>query len=146
MTKEQMQDARQRVKDHLNQYRQLVAEKLQIQQEMQRIEMETTAASAPNMDGMPRGSGVSDPTAARAFARIRIRERYEAQLAELDRAQLELEHLIGSLDPVERRVMRYRYMQGLQWEAVCAAMNYSWRQTHKIHARALDKLVDVLQA
>jgi hypothetical protein len=42
--------------------------------------------------------------------------------------------------------MRHRYLEGLTWEKVCVEMNYSWRQTHNIHARALDKLVDLLGA
>ncbi|MBQ3065357.1 MAG: hypothetical protein IJC98_03875 [Clostridia bacterium] len=37
---------------------------------------------------------------------------------------------------------RYRYIDGLSWENVCEKMNYSWRQTHRIHSAMLDKLVD----
>ena len=143
MTKEQKCEARQRVKDRLHQYTQLKKEQLQIQEELERIEMETTAVSSPNMDGMPRGSGVSDPVMAAAFARISIKERYQEQLEKLAAEQLALEKMIEGLDPVERRLLRYRYLDGLTWENVCVAMCYSWRQTHNIHARALDKLVEM---
>lgn len=142
MTRMERRDARQRIKDRLHQYTQLQREKHQIQEELARISLETASVSSPNMDGMPRGSGISKPTEAGAFARINIMERYQAQLDKLAEEQLALEKLIEKLDPVERRLLRYRYLDGLTWESVCVAMNYSWRQTHNIHARALDKLAE----
>lgn len=142
MTKEQKQEARQRIKNRLHQYQNLKREQRQIQSELERIDPETTSVSSPNMDGMPRGSGVSKPTEAGALARISIMERYQEQLDKLSEEQLALEKLIEDLDPVERMVLRYRYLEGLPWESVCVAVSYSWRRVHHFHASALDKLVE----
>jgi hypothetical protein len=30
----------------------------------------------------------------------------------------------------------------MTWEEVCVRIGYSWRQTHNIHSRILDKLAD----
>ena len=49
---------------------------------------------------------------------------------------------IASLPDVERLLMRYRYIDGLNWIDVAAKMNYSWQGTHKIHARALKRLLE----
>lgn len=40
-------------------------------------------------------------------------------------------------DPMERTVLRMRYIEGLRWEEICIRIDYEWRQTHKIHNRAL---------
>ena len=63
--------------------------------------------------------------------------------AALATALVEVETLIASLDsPTQRDLLRYRYIDGLTWEAVCVAINYGWRQAHNLHGAALDKLLE----
>ena len=50
--------------------------------------------------------------------------------------------MLENLEPTERKLARFRYIDGLTWEEVCDVMAYSWRQTHRIHGRMLDKLAD----
>ena len=69
-----------------------------------------------------------------------LREHYERKLAALVAAELEVERAIETLDPTERLLIRLRYIDGLDWHRVCAGINYSWQQTHRIHARVLKKL------
>lgn len=37
----------------------------------------------------------------------------------------------------ERAVLTYRYLSGMEWEQIAVKMNYSYRQTLKIHGKAL---------
>ena len=68
-------------------------------------------------------------------------EFYRAKLAELVALQLDIERALETLDdPTERELVRLRYIDGLEWYQVCAAINYEWTQTHRIHARVLKKL------
>ena len=53
-----------------------------------------------------------------------------------------IEDAIAELEPVERRLMRLRYIDGLEWHQVAVRISYSWQQTHRIHARALIKLLN----
>lgn len=69
-----------------------------------------------------------------------LRTFYREKLAELVALQLDIERAIETLDPIERDLVRLRYIDGLEWHQVCAAINYEWTQTHRIHARALQKL------
>ena len=62
-----------------------------------------------------------------------------AQMA-LAEEQLAIETAIERLEPTARMLLRYRYMDGLKWEEVCVRMNYSWRQTHRLHGEALRQL------
>lgn len=65
-----------------------------------------------------------------------IRERLTAEL-------LRIEQALETLDSTERTLMRLRYIDGLSWQAVTMRINYSWQQTHRIHARALIKIKDI---
>lgn len=129
------------IKKQLNSYLDIRAEYLQIKEELQRVEALVHAPGAPNMSGMPpsHNNGTS-PVERVAIRHLTLLERYSAQLARLADAQLTVENVIESLEPTERRLARFRYIDGLPWESVCTALNYSWRQTHRIHGRMLDKL------
>ena len=50
------------------------------------------------------------------------------------------EKAIEALEPTARMLLRFRYIDGLPWEEVCVRMNYSWRQTHRMHSKALEAL------
>lgn len=69
-----------------------------------------------------------------------LREYYTLKLEELVTAQLEVERVIETLTPTERELVRLRYIDGLDWHIVASRINYSWQQTHRIHARVLEKI------
>ena len=41
-------------------------------------------------------------------------------------------------DENEKRVLTLRYLKSYGWERICVEMEYSWRQIHYIHSRALE--------
>ena len=69
--------------------------------------------------------------------------KYEKERSKLSDELLAIEKAIETLTPTERTLMRLRYIEGLSWQAVCNRINYSWQQTHRIHARALIKIKDL---
>lgn len=129
------------IKRQLNSYRELSAERRQLQEELERLEILMDAPSGSNWDGMPRSPGTSNPVEHMATKHLTLLDRYDAQIQKLVDAQEAIEDLIEGLEPTERRLARFRYIDGLTWEDVCDKMNYSWRQTHRIHGRMLDKLL-----
>ena len=40
-------------------------------------------------------------------------------------------------DDRERLLLQYRYLDGWTFEKIAVEMNYSWRQIHRLHSRAL---------
>lgn len=134
------------IKRQLNSYRELDAERRQLVEELHRLEILMSSPSSSNTDGMPRSPGKSNPVERMVTKHVALEQRYRAKLAELVTAQENIEDLIEGLDPTERRLARFRYIDGLRWETVCDKMNYSWRQTHRIHGAILDKLVDAEMA
>ena len=130
------------LKQFLHSYKDLETERRQIATELERVEALISSPKAQNLTGMPRTPGVGDPVFNAVDLHITLQERYRAQLQRLAAAQTAIETLIESLEPLTRQLMRYRYIDGLRWEEVCGAIGYSWRQTHNIHAKALDDLLE----
>lgn len=131
------------IKQRLNSYRDLRAEHRQLLEEIRQLEELMASPSSPNMDGMPRsGSGPSNPVEKLAVKHLTLLDRYKAQVADLVAAQAVIEETIEGLEPTERMLARYRYINGLTWEEVCEYISYSWMQTHRIHGRMLNKLVE----
>ena len=143
MTAESRQEARERVKAQLNLYLDIKGERAQIERLVAELEGTWTAPGTSNWSGMPRSGGHGDPMTGGLMQKERLLERYHRKGVELDSALERIEAMIDSLEPRERKLLRHRYVEGLTWESVCVAMNYSWSRTHDIHALALDKLVEM---
>ena len=129
------------LKAQLLQYRSRQAEIRQIANGIKRLEETLGAPKTANLDGMPHSSGIGDPVLQAVVQHEVLLERYQEKMLELAAAQAEIENMLESLDSLERRLMRHRYIEGLSWEEVCVEIGYSWRQTHNIHARALNQLL-----
>jgi RNA polymerase sigma factor (sigma-70 family) len=127
-------------KEKLQQYKHIKWERDQIRQKLAELEAGLGSAGGSNLDGMPRSSGPGDPTGRAALQLLALREHYDNKLAELAELQLAIEKAIDSLEPTERKLLRHRYIDGLRWEDICVAMSYSWRQIHRLHSAALQKL------
>ena len=130
MTKDQL-------KEQLHNYRAREAERRQLLEQYNAL----TDPRGPSLDGMPKGPGAGDPLIGIVTKRQALAEKYRAKLEELAAAQTLIEDMIEGLDPVTRTLMRCRYIDGKTWEEVCVAIGYSWRQTHNLHAKALDDLL-----
>ena len=133
---------KQELKYRLHSYRDLLAEYDQIKDELAKVEAFMEAPRTSNLDGMPRSPGGGDPILGVVSHHIALQQRYKTQLHRLATAQAEIENLIDGLEPGERRLMRCRYIDGMTWEEVCVRIGYSWRQTHNIHSRILERLAD----
>jgi DNA-directed RNA polymerase specialized sigma subunit len=72
----------------------------------------------------------------------RLIEQYTQKQEELAAMQLRIEEAIESLDPVERTIIRMRYIKGDSWTKIGFAIHYSRSSTFEIHKRALEKLRD----
>ncbi len=128
-------------RQRLRAYRDNKKEQEQLRQQLEAMEAALYAPRTTNLTGMPSGGGhegsaVEDA----AIKHMELVECYRAQLLDLVAEQLEIENALASLDGSERMIMREYYINGLTWEAVCVKVGYSWRQTHRIHKRALRRL------
>lgn len=57
----------------------------------------------------------------------------------------EIRQLVALVDdPVLKLVLHKRYLCYQKWEQIAADLNYSWQWLHKMHGRALNKILDKL--
>ena len=128
-------------KEALREYVHLKSERVQLARLLRELEMEMEAPSIQKMTGMPHApSGNKSSLEAVVARHLDLMERYQNMLGRIDEIQAQIEEAIASLDGVERTLMRYRYLDGMSWNDICEAMNYSWNSVHRIHGRALAKL------
>lgn len=129
-------------KEQLRAYRDIKLEKDKLAAMVEEVEAVLYSPRSPNLSGMPRGGSTPGSLVEEAAIKhAELLERYQRKVTEWISSLVEIENAIEKLeDPKERAVLRLYYAQGLTWEEVCVAVNYSWRQTHRIHARALKAL------
>lgn len=130
-------------KEQLQQYKAIKAELRQIESRLDELEAPLYSAGATPITGMPMPPsrvGTESRQERLADQTMELREYYQDKHKELAEKQLAIERGIDALKPIQRMVLRHRYIEGLSWEEVCTCMGYSWRQIHRIHAAALEQL------
>lgn len=130
------------LKKKLHRYCALDAERKQILRELERVAMLMGAPKVASTNSGPRSPGIGNPVHDAVARKTELESQYYRKVAQMMDAQKEIEALIDCLEPVERQIMRYRYLDGLAWEEVCVKIGYSWRQTHRTHSRALDTILE----
>ena len=128
-------------KEELQEYLHIKREREQIAAMLHEMERAMAAPATAKLTGMPRNPpGGKSRVEAFVERHTELLERYRAKIAELDAAQAKIEDAIESLESIQRTLMRLRYIEGMKWEEICVALNYSWRQVHRTHAAALTRL------
>lgn len=128
-------------KEQLKAYRGIKLERDRLLIMIEELEAQMRSPRSQRLDGMPRGGSASSSMVENLVVKhTELVDRYRRKVAELTKATEEIEDAIEVLESRERTLIRLHYIQGLTWEEVCVAMTYSWRQVHRIHAKALEAL------
>lgn len=129
-------------KDDLKQYVSIKKELEQIQFKLKELEERKTSIKSMVISDMNVQTSHNNNSIEDLIIKIEeCIEEYSKKEIELYNKQLEIEKCINDLDPIERIVMRMRYMEGKKWEEIAYKIHYEWRQTHYIHKKALKKIV-----
>ncbi len=132
-------------KEDLKRHVCLAQEIADLKENIDRLQLQAKSISATRISGAPAGSGSPDKIADNMARVENLISYYHTKLNQCLVEQQRIEQAIASLPDVERLLMRYRYIDGLNWIDVAAKMNYSWQHTHRIHAKALAKLKDEIE-
>lgn len=147
------------IKERLGKYTRLLREIDNQYERLGRMEMTMAGPPAPDMSGMPHGSGTpTDRTGMMVLRKIELEEQIEESIAEERKERAAIEAMIQQLEnPDERAVIRLRYFDRADWDGICAVL-FSDRQdylnrldayqnrTYKAHGRALLRLAEILKA
>lgn len=128
-------------KKHLYQYCDVSREIDHIKEEIHRLESRMMSPRASVLSDIPKGPPSQDDQMANNLIKLeKLRERYRNTLDELCDRQLQIEEMIESLEPLEKDLIRYRYIDGMKWKDVFKKIGYSQKQTFRIHNDILEKL------
>lgn len=130
------------IKERLRNYANLKEEREQLRRQLEELEATLYYPKIQRLNGMPSAPSKENTLELMVARHVELQEKYAAKIAEMTAEMIQLEAAIEKLEPTARMLLRYRYMDGLKWEEVCVRMNYSWMQTHRIHAAALNQLKD----
>lgn len=93
--------------------------------------------AAIRIDGMPHAHSSSDLS---SYA-VKLDEEERKYLRERYKRIMKCKEITDRIemlsDEDEKDVLMYRYVRLMKWEDICVKMNRSWKQIHRIHARAL---------
>jgi len=129
-------------KARLGEYLDLKEEIVQLEQEIKYL-YENCIVSPTKTLGDERVQGgkvISDPTALYAERAARLHTKLLMKKYALVETLEQIEDAIDKLSPIQRRIIREYYINGLKWEEVCDKIGYAWAQTHRLHREALKVL------
>lgn len=129
-------------RERLWSYQHLRREIRQLEDQLAELESRITSPRTPKLSFLPRAKGNGYALEAGMDRYADLVEIYRTKLERLYSERAAIEQAIESLEPIERMVLRARYIEGRTWEDVAERINYSYVQTWRIHARALQKLED----
>ena len=132
-------------KEELKEHIRLKQEIADLKENIEKLRLQAQSISATRITGAPAGSGSPDKIADNLARVDNLIQHYQQKIERLLIQQKRIEEAIESLPASERLLMRYRYIDGLDWIDVAANMNYSWRHMHRIHSKILKKLKDGTQ-
>lgn len=127
-------------KDELKEHYRLVCEIRDLREEIKELQSLQQSIGAVKFGGAGGGSGNGDAIGSKLAKLNDLMEYYVLKIEERIVQQEKIEKAIETLPVTERMLMRYRYIDGLDWVNVAANLCYGWTQTHEIHGRALEML------
>lgn len=132
------------IEETLRNYRAIKAELAQLEEWLEEIEAEMFYPKPQRLTGMPSApTKDNDGALVNLAARhMELQQRYTAKMAQLHQAVLDAEDAIDTLNPIDRRILRYKYFEGLTFEQIAVKMHYSRQGITKRHRQALNRLAE----
>lgn len=129
-------------KERLRRYLKIRAEKKQIENMLLNLEVRLYSPKSQQLTGMPAASSKQGGSEQERLADkvIDLRRKYLEVQAALIEEQLAIEVAIESLEPIQRILLRYRYIDGMTWARIGRKMGYGDAQVFRIHTEALQAL------
>lgn len=138
-------------KEYLNQYRDMIG---RIERLKDRIKKAENIIDAIKMDGMPKGSGIGDPTKNKAIKLALLKDQYIREMVEAEEVCQRITRDIERVPDEKARTLLYsRYIEFKSWEQVADDLKkYRNGREYEVksvtgyaHKRALDLFEKVIK-
>lgn len=115
----------------------------QLRERLDTMESGIYSPKGQQLSRTPRGGGGGRTMEDIVAAHGKLQDRYYQGLLELLQLQYDIEQACIPLPPMERMVIRARYIEGKSWDVVARDIGYEAAQTHRVHSSALRLLAAV---
>ena len=128
-------------KKYLNGYRNVCLKIADLQEQLESLRLAEQQAKGQQLSDMPKG-GHRQQDLSDVIIRIEtLKDRIDKEIVKSIKQRLEIENTILAVEESkERTLLRLRYIEILKWEEICVKMKYSWKQIHRLHAKALERI------
>ena len=127
------------IRDFLKSYKFLCSEKKQIEDKISQIEYELQKNETAIF--------LYSPLSGKDIMKLKkqlddLKDMYIQKINSICDKIKSIEDIIDGLDdPLERIVLRYRYIENMDWSDITERTEYEWAQLHRIHNRAISNLI-----
>lgn len=126
---------KQRLKDYIG----LSQEVIYLENKINMLREKQTSLNCGYGDG-PKSTSCNDKISYMVADLVDMEEALKIKREKITKEKKEIEKMTEILTPIERLLIRARYIDGESLESVCGIIGYSWRQTNRIHGIALKKM------
>jgi len=130
-------------KTELKNYRAIVLGAEKLSEEIERLRSKAESRTWP--DGMPHSNYSEDRLSSVVAQIVDLSKLLEGKQESLIFRRKQIEAAIDQLDPGQQTLIRLKYIYGLNWEQVAKELNYSVRQTTRMHGAILGKMDDIFK-
>ena len=129
------------IRQKLNRYIPLMREIKYLENKIANLrDRQTSIRSSSDASETQACSGNSDKIGNSIAELVDLENLYKSKIDIAIKELREIEYIIDVLTPTERLLIRAKYIDGEQLEAICGIIGYCYRQTKRIHGKALAKL------
>lgn len=127
-------------KDYLRGYERAVRQMERSELRMRELRLSKSCPSVIT-DGMPHASNNNDLSGYAALLDQEERKYMKARYQRIRKCKEITDKIERLENEDEKDVLMYRYIKLMKWEDICVKLGHSWKQVHRIHARALKNFV-----
>ena len=132
----------QKKKDYLRSYKPIERRIHQIEEDIQKLQLETDASRAIQYSDMPKGSSnIKSPQEAYTIALEEAINKRTALKAVYVKKKEEIKQTIHSINDEElEELLEYRYIEKMSWKDIEKRMSYGKTTINRMHGKALKKI------
>ena len=111
-------------------------------EELQNLRELSRSVSSPVFEEKISGTKSTDPPFVRYVGKIiDLKKQIQQEVDRLVKLKSDIREAINQMQNVdEKLLLRYRYINFLNWEEICVNLNVSIRTVHRLHSSALQHL------
>lgn len=137
VTREELQKENESKKEYLKSYISLKRRAKILEEEINELRLNEMLPCV-QYDDMPHSHNIKDLSNYAAALDDKLQELYKLRYDKVTRYTEIMRKIEMMGDETEKDLLTLRYLKGMKWEDICVELNYSWKQIHRLHYKALN--------